>query len=80
MAKAFQCDLCEYLESGEPVSKVTVTGGTKPIPAEDWCVECLTSYQDWRASRKPAKLDPDVIDPPIDSLPPGDIPTQGAYQ
>lgn len=69
MSSAFGCDLCGVLESGDPISKVTVTGANT---SEDWCVNCFTSYQDWRAERKPTPTpDPDapVIDPPMQGRP-----------
>lgn len=78
MGKAFQCDLCEYLETGEPIAKVTVPGVNSSN--EEWCRDCLASYTDWRATRKPPEPDPDSPCDDEDAVDPGDLPPiQGNY-
>lgn len=72
MAKAFQCDLWGELEQGEPLGKSTfeVTDPDSPRRQkleEEWCVDCLASFQDWRETRIPV----DDQDAPDDEDPEG---------
>lgn len=57
MAKAFECDLCKSLVPGDPLVKLTLTGTDRDRPnlalTQEWCPECLASYQDWRKHREP---------------------------
>lgn len=60
MGKAFQCDLCADLESGEPSQRLTITPTGAPTANRiyDLCAECATSFADWRCGRIPHPDDP----------------------
>ena len=73
MGKAFQCDLCRSLQEGDPVTTVEVKGANGK---EDWCDDCMVSYQDWRSAMRPQMDTPEAGDPPFPDAPP----IQGHYQ
>lgn len=69
MAKAFQCDLCRTLESGDPAQTINIglqNGGSR---LHQLCTSCLVSLDDWLESRRPNE------DQPTTSV---DVPFQGA--
>jgi hypothetical protein len=53
MGSAFQCDLCAYCEPGEPIVRFKIESTEVKHKSEEWCDECLASYQEWRQSRIP---------------------------
>jgi len=53
VGSAFQCDLCQFVEPGEPMVRFKLEASGSSHPSEEWCDDCLASYQEWRESRRP---------------------------
>jgi hypothetical protein len=55
MSLAFQCDLCNCFQSGDPLVSHEMKGTDPDHPGrtirEEWCNECLVSFGDWKAQR-----------------------------